>query len=73
MYIHSRLSQQLLKAHAAIRKLEQAFGKGILEEISQLASDFLEASKNFILDLCHGSCFFGYTAENSHHLKARLT
>jgi hypothetical protein len=25
-----------------------------------------------ILTLCHGSCFFGYTAENSHHLKARI-
>ena len=22
--------------------------------------------------LCRGSCFFGYTAENSHHLKARI-
>ncbi len=22
--------------------------------------------------MCHGSCFFGYTAENSHHLKARI-
>ena len=29
VYIHSRLSQQLLKAHAAIRKLEKAFLKGI--------------------------------------------
>jgi hypothetical protein len=24
------------------------------------------------LTLCRGSCFFGYTAENSHHLKARI-
>jgi hypothetical protein len=24
------------------------------------------------LRLCRGSCFFGYTAENSHHLKARI-
>jgi hypothetical protein len=22
--------------------------------------------------LCRGSCFFGYTAENSHHLKDRV-
>ncbi len=24
-----------------------------------------------VLLLCRGSCFFGYTAENSHHLKAK--
>jgi hypothetical protein len=27
---------------------------------------------DFSMKLCLGSCFFGYTAENSHHLKARI-
>jgi hypothetical protein len=25
-----------------------------------------------IKDLCRGSCYFGYTAEKSHHLKAKI-
>jgi hypothetical protein len=28
---------------------------------------------NYKYVLCRGSCFFGYTAENSHHLKSRIT
>ena len=37
------------------------------------ASLFLQASLLLVASiLCRGSCFFGYTAENSHHLKARI-
>jgi hypothetical protein len=47
---HRRVSEQLLKAQAAIRKPEHALCRGLLEGISQLVSDFIEASRNFILD-----------------------
>jgi hypothetical protein len=38
-----------LNAQAAIRKPEQALWRGLLAGISQLVSDFLEATRNFIL------------------------
>jgi hypothetical protein len=41
------------KAQADIRKPEQALGRGLLEGISQLVSDFIEASRIFILDFLH--------------------
>ncbi len=50
---HRRVSEQLLKAHEAIRKPKQALWSGLLEGISQLVSDFIEASRNCILDLLH--------------------
>ncbi len=65
VYIHSRLSEQfsesqvgfwiwtVLEAQAAIRKPEQALWRGLLEGISQLVIDFLEASRNFILEFLH--------------------
>ncbi len=45
--------KQLLKAQAGIRKPEQALWRGLLERISQLVSDFTEASRNYILDFLH--------------------
>ncbi len=51
--ITSEFSEQLLKAQAAIRKPKQALWRGLLEGISQLVSDFIEASRNFILNFLH--------------------
>jgi hypothetical protein len=34
-------------------KPEQAGGSGLLEGFSQLVSDFMETSRNFILDFLH--------------------
>ncbi len=62
VYIHSRLLEQfsesqavsqLLKPQAAIRKPQQALWRGLLEGISQLISDCIEASRNVILDFLH--------------------
>jgi hypothetical protein len=48
-----RLSEQLLETKAAIRMPEQDLGSGLLEGFSQLVSEFLEASRNFIFDFLH--------------------
>ncbi len=59
---HRRLSEQLSESQAAIRKLEQAPWRRlgtVLEGFSQIVSDFIEASWNFILDFLHKK-----TAEN---------
>ncbi len=45
---HRRVTEQLLKMQAAIRKPIQALWSGLLEGISQLVSYFIEASRNFI-------------------------
>ncbi len=48
-----QLSEQLLQTQAAMGKPEQAGGSGLLEGFSQLVSDFIETSRNFILDFLH--------------------
>jgi hypothetical protein len=48
--VRRRISEQFLETQADIRKPEQAPGKGLLEGISQLVSDFKEAGRNIILD-----------------------
>jgi hypothetical protein len=50
---HMRLSKQLSESQSAIGKPEQASLRGLMEEFLQLGSDFLEASRNFILDFPH--------------------
>ncbi len=47
---HKQLSYQLLESHAVFRKKEQAFWRGLLDRFSQLVSDFIEVSRNFIFD-----------------------
>ncbi len=44
---HRRVTVQLLETQAAIRKPEQALWRGLLVGISQIVSDFIEASRNF--------------------------
>jgi hypothetical protein len=44
-----RVMEQLLETKAAIRKLEQALRRGLLEGISQLVSYFIEASKKTLI------------------------
>jgi hypothetical protein len=44
---HRQVSEQLLETQAAIRKLEQLAEEVYLEGISQLVSNFIEASRNF--------------------------
>jgi hypothetical protein len=64
--VHGRLSEQFLGPQAAfgttfkvtgvqvtIGKPEQANWKGIKEGFSQLVSNFIEASRNFILKVLH--------------------
>jgi hypothetical protein len=43
-----RLSEQLLESQAALGEQEKAHGRGLLEGRSQLVSDIIEASRNFI-------------------------
>jgi hypothetical protein len=50
---HRRVTEQLLETQAAIRKPEQALWRGLLEGISQIVSDFIEASRNFYLDFLY--------------------
>jgi hypothetical protein len=50
---HEQLSEQLLQTQAAMGKPEQAGGSGLLEGFSQLVSDFIETSRNFLLDFLH--------------------
>jgi hypothetical protein len=52
---HGRLLEQLLGSQAAIIKPEQAPRRGLLKELSQLVSDFIEASTNLI---------FGFSSQN---------
>jgi hypothetical protein len=63
MYIHSRLSEQFSESQAdfgtpfkgtgGYQKARTNSLRGLLEGISQLVSDFIEASKNFILDFLY--------------------
>jgi hypothetical protein len=48
---HRRLSGQLLVSQAAVGKLEQASWRDLLEGFLQLVSDFIEASRNCIVDV----------------------
>jgi len=45
---HRRVTKQYLETQAALRKPEQALWRGLLEWISQLLSDFIEASETFL-------------------------
>jgi hypothetical protein len=45
--------QLLVESQAAIRKSEQALRRGLLEGLSQLVSDFIAASQNYILGFLH--------------------
>jgi hypothetical protein len=47
---HRWVTEQPLETHAAIRIPEQDLCRGLLEEISQLVSDFIEERINFTLD-----------------------
>jgi hypothetical protein len=63
VYIHSRLSEQFSESQAGFGTTFKGTGgyqkagtnsmKRLLEGISQLGSDFIEASRNFILDFLH--------------------
>jgi hypothetical protein len=50
---HRRLSEQVLESYAASRKPEQTPWKGLLEGFLQLVKDFIEASRNLILDFLY--------------------
>jgi hypothetical protein len=62
---HRRLSEQLLETPAAIRKPKQALWRGLLEGFLQLVNAFIEAERNFILDLLQKK-----TAKNSETISA---
>jgi hypothetical protein len=63
VYIHGQLSEQLSGSEAAFKtilevtdgyqKARTVFLKRVLEGVSQLVNDFIEASTNFILDIFH--------------------
>jgi hypothetical protein len=64
VYIHGRLSgrdhthhrwllEQILESQAAIGKPEKASCSWLLEGFSQLLTDFIKESRNFILDVLH--------------------
>jgi hypothetical protein len=65
---HKRLSEQLLESQAAIGKPEQATRRELLEGFSQLVSDFLEVSRNYILENFHKK-----TAKNSENHQRSFT
>ncbi len=46
---YSRLSEQLFKSQAATWKPEQTSWRGLVEGFSELVSDFIAASRNFII------------------------
>jgi hypothetical protein len=50
---HRGLQEQLLESQAAIGKPEKVSCSWLLAGFLQLLTDFIEASRNFILDIIH--------------------
>ncbi len=67
---HRLLSEQLLESQAAAWKPEQASYRWLLESLSELVSDFREASRNFIFKFLKKAA--KYCKNHRHRYKKEL-